>query len=76
MEKISLSDFVKKVGQARVARALRVKPSSIAKALKTKRNIEVMVSADGSCVAQEIRPFPSTSHDVQDVEQRSGAVPV
>ena len=63
MEKISLSDFVKKVGQARVARALGVKPASIAKALKARRNIEVSVETDGSCVAQEVRPFPSHSPD-------------
>ncbi len=68
MEKISLSDFVKKVGQAKVARALGVKPASIAKALKMRRNIEVAVAADGACVAQEVRPFPSHVAD-QDGKQ-------
>lgn len=74
METISLSDFVRKIGQARVARALGVKPASIAKALKTKRNIQVMVKDDGSCVAQEIRPFPSNIHDLQDAQQPIDAV--
>ena len=63
VEKISLSDFVKKVGQARVARALGVKPASIAKALKMRRSIEVTVESDGSCIAQEVRPFPSHAPD-------------
>ncbi|RRV08115.1 Cro/Cl family transcriptional regulator [Pseudomonas sp. v388] len=63
MEQISLRDFVRKVGQARVARALGVKPASIAKALKMGRNIEVTVADDGSCVASEVRPFPSNAQD-------------
>lgn len=69
MEKISLIDFVKKIGQAKVARALGVKPASIAKALKMRRNIEVAVAADGACVAQEVRPFPSHVADDQDGKQ-------
>ncbi|WP_122487772.1 Cro/CI family transcriptional regulator [Pseudomonas sp. JAI120] len=69
MEKLSLSDFVKKIGQAKVARALGVKPASIAKALKMRRNIEVTVEADGACVAQELRPFPSHVADHQDAKQ-------
>lgn len=69
MEKLSLSDFVKKIGQAKVARALGVKPASIAKALKMRRNIEVTVAADGACVAQELRPFPSHVADHKDAKQ-------
>jgi DNA-binding transcriptional regulator YdaS (Cro superfamily) len=69
VEKISLSDFVKKIGQAKVARALGVKPASIAKALKMRRNIEVAVAEDGACVAQEVRPFPSHVADDQDAKQ-------
>ncbi|WP_231906431.1 Cro/CI family transcriptional regulator [Pseudomonas sp. StFLB209] len=71
-----MSDFVRKIGQARVARALGVKPASIAKALKTKRNIQVMVEEDGSCAAQEIRPFPSNIHDLQAAQQPIDAVSV
>lgn len=69
MEKISLSDFVRKIGQARVARALGCKPASIAKAIKARRNIEVSVETDGSCVAQEVRPFPSHTPDDLELEQ-------
>lgn len=69
VEKILLCDFVKRVGQATVARALGVKPASIAKALKMRRNIEVTVAADGACFAQEVRPFPSHVADDHDGRQ-------
>ncbi|WDG80008.1 Cro/CI family transcriptional regulator [Pseudomonas chlororaphis] len=59
METLTLGDFVRKIGQARVARALGVKPASIAKAIQTRRNILVTIADDGSCVAQETRSFPS-----------------
>lgn len=58
MEVISLGAFVQKIGQARVARALGVKPASIAKALQVGRNITVVIADDGSCTAEETRPFP------------------
>lgn len=59
MEKISLRNFVLKIGQARAARALSAKPSSIAKAIRTGRAIIVTVNDDGSCSGEETRPFPS-----------------
>lgn len=59
MEVLALGEFVRKIGQARVARALGVKPASIAKAIQTGRNIKVTISDDGSCAALETRPFPS-----------------
>ncbi|UBM24219.1 Cro/CI family transcriptional regulator [Pseudomonas sp. p1(2021b)] len=70
METIPLGEFVQKIGQARVARALHVKPASIAKALKTRRNITVSIADDGSCTAQETRPFPcqESSRPIQDIE--------
>lgn len=58
MEVISLGAFVQKIGQAGVARSLGVKPASIAKALQVGRNITVVIADDGSCTAQETRPFP------------------
>ncbi|SEI41703.1 Cro protein [Azotobacter beijerinckii] len=63
MEKISLPDLVAKKGQASVARALGVSPASIAKAISAGRNIVVTVQDDGSCEAQETRPFPSQKND-------------
>ena len=65
MENVSLDELVSKLGQARVARALGVKPASIAKAIRIRRNIMVMVNDDGSCIAQEIRPFPSKVQERQ-----------
>ncbi|MBA6102475.1 Cro/Cl family transcriptional regulator [Pseudomonas monteilii] len=58
VEVLTLGAFVQKIGQARVARALGVKPASIAKAIQAGRNITVEVADDGSCTAQETRPFP------------------
>lgn len=58
VEVLTLSAFVQKIGQARVARALGVKPASIAKALQAGRNIKVEIAEDGSCTALETRPFP------------------
>lgn len=62
MEKVSLSDLVAKRGQASVARALGVKPASVAKAIRTGRNIVVTIAEDGSWTAVETRPFPSQDH--------------
>ncbi|WP_275430986.1 Cro/CI family transcriptional regulator [Pseudomonas frederiksbergensis] len=59
---MSLSDLVQRMGQAPVARALGVKPASIAKALRTHRNITVTIGDDGSCAARETRPFPSQEY--------------
>ena len=69
MENVSLDDLVSRLGQARVARALGVKPASIAKAIRTRRSIMVMVSDDGSCIAKEIRPFPSKVQENQGVAE-------
>ena len=69
MENVSLNDLVSKLGQARVARALGVKPASIAKAIRIRRNIMVMVNDDGSCVAKEVRPFPSKVLENQDAAE-------
>lgn len=62
MEEMSLSDLVHRIGQAPVARALGVKPASIAKAIRTHRNITVTIGEDGAYVAKETRSFPSQEH--------------
>lgn len=72
MEIISLADLVSKIGQARVARELGAKPSSIAKALRARRTIIVTVKDDGSCEAQETRPFPS--HKPLSLSEQSACV--
>lgn len=72
MEEMSLSDLVQRMGQAPVARALGVKPASIAKALRTHRNITVTISDDGACAALETRPFPCQEHAVSPDGPKSG----
>lgn len=59
MEKISLPELVRKIGQAKAAYALGVEPPSIAKAIKAGRKIIVTPHEDGSYTAEEVRPFPS-----------------
>lgn len=55
-----LSEFIAQVGGCTAAaRALGVSSPAIHKALQAKRNIFVIERPDGSCVAEEIRPFPS-----------------
>jgi DNA-binding transcriptional regulator YdaS (Cro superfamily) len=59
MEEVSLGVLVIRIGQARVARALGVKPASISKAVKVGRNITVTLHGDGTFTAKELRPFPA-----------------
>lgn len=59
MEKISLPELVRRIGQAKAADELNVEPPSIAKAIKARRNIIVTVHKDGTYSAEEVRPFPS-----------------
>ena len=68
MENVPLDDLVSRLGQAQLARALGVKPASIAKAIRTRRNIMVLVNDDGSCIGKESRPFPSKAQG-QDVTE-------
>jgi hypothetical protein len=75
VEKFSLSDFVLKIGQARVARALGAKPSSIAKAIRTGRAIVVTVADDGSCKGEETRPFPCQKTTQSDCEEQPDQEP-
>ena len=75
MENVPLDDLVSRLEQARVARALGVKPASIAKAISTRRNIVVTVNDDGSYIAKEIRPFPSKAQG-QDVAEAISSSPV
>ena len=75
MENVPLEDLVSRLGQAQVARALGVKPASIAKAIRTRRNIMVLVNDDGSCIGKESRPFPSKAQG-QDVTEAISSSPV
>lgn len=59
MEKLTLSAFVGKHGQANTATMLGVRQSAINKALKYRRNIEITLHDDGLVEAEERRKFPS-----------------
>lgn len=59
MEKLTLSAFVGKHGQANTANLLGVRQSAINKALKYKRNILITLYDNGQAEAEEWRKFPS-----------------
>lgn len=59
MEKLTLSVFVGKHGQANTANLLGVRQSAINKALKYKRNIVITLHENGDVEAEEWRKFPS-----------------
>lgn len=59
MKRISLADFVSQNGQERSAAVFGVRQSAVSKALACKRDITVIIHADGQIFAEEIRPFPS-----------------
>jgi DNA-binding transcriptional LysR family regulator len=61
MKRIPLHEFAAERGQSAAASALGVSPPAITKALNAGREIIVTVLPDGSCSAQELRPFPSQS---------------
>ncbi|QCT21796.1 hypothetical protein FEM41_20125 [Jejubacter calystegiae] len=63
VQRIKLEDYAKRFGQTKTAKALGVYQSAINKALFSKRNITVIVHADGSVSAEEIKPFPSVRRD-------------
>lgn len=59
MQRISLKDFVTKVGQLKAATALRMSQGGISKALKAGREVYVTEFDDGSFEAEEVKPFPA-----------------
>ncbi|MDD2054198.1 Cro/CI family transcriptional regulator [Pseudomonas putida] len=59
MKETPLVKFVAEKGQSEAARLLCVTAPAIHKALAAKRDIRVLELADGSYLANELRPFPS-----------------
>lgn len=59
MEKLTLSDFVGKHGQANTANMLGVRQSAIHKALKYRRKISITLHENGDVEAEEWKEFPS-----------------
>lgn len=63
-QRIKLKDYARRFGQTKAAQDLGVYQSAIFKALTAKRNITVIVHADGSISAEELKPFPSTRREI------------
>lgn len=59
MNQVTLPELVAEKGQSAAAKALGVSAPAISKALSAERTIIVTVHPDGTCEAQEMRPFPS-----------------
>ena len=59
MSRITLKQFAVEKGQTRAASLLGMSQGALNKALRVGRNIFVTELADGSFVAEEVRPFPS-----------------
>lgn len=59
MNQIPLAELVAEKGQVAAARLLGVSAAAISKAIKSGRNIQLTFHANGSCVAQELKPFPA-----------------
>ncbi|WP_312669701.1 Cro/CI family transcriptional regulator [Stutzerimonas nitrititolerans] len=60
MKKFSLGEYLANEGtQQRLADALGVQQSAVSQMVRSGRNIEITVHADGSIEANEIRPIPA-----------------
>lgn len=61
MRRITLSQFADEQGQTRAACLLGMTQGALNKAIRVGRSIFVSEGADGSFVAEELRPFPVQS---------------
>lgn len=60
MKTISLSKYLAEEGtQQQLADALGIQQSAVSQMVRSGRNIEVTIHADGSIEANEIRPIPA-----------------
>lgn len=62
MKKVTLADYVKENGQAKVADIIGVHQTAISKAVRVGRKIFITTLPDGKVVAEEHRPFPSSKN--------------
>ena len=62
-QRIKLNEYAQRFGQTKAAQDLGVYQSAIFKALTAKRDITVIVHADGCVSAEELKPFPSIRRD-------------
>jgi DNA-binding transcriptional ArsR family regulator len=58
MKRIPLSEYVSEHGQTKTATDLGMYQSAVSKALKSGRNVTVLVYENGKVEAEEHRPFP------------------
>lgn len=54
-----LNEFADEKGQVLAASLLGMSQGALSKALRVGRDVFVTESRDGTCKAQEVRPFPS-----------------
>ncbi|HCM6144865.1 Cro/CI family transcriptional regulator [Klebsiella aerogenes] len=62
-QRIKLKDYAQRFGQTKAAQDLGVYQSAIFKAITSKRDITVIVHADGSVSAEELKSFPSNRRE-------------
>ena len=67
MSKITLKEFAEREGQANAAMRLGVRQSAVSKALRARRKIFVVIHADGSVEAEEVKPFPNSKSETMNV---------
>lgn len=59
MKRKPLSKFAEEKGQVQAAALLGLSQGALSKALRVGREVFVTELRDGTCSAQEVRPFPS-----------------
>lgn len=58
-QRLKFKDYAKRFGQTKTANDLGVYQSAINEAIFSQRDITVIIHADSSVSAEEIKPFPS-----------------
>lgn len=59
MSRMSLAEYAKIHGQAKTANDFGVIQCAVSKAIRSGRDIFVIIQQDGSVKGEEVRPFPS-----------------
>ncbi|MDM3114233.1 Cro/CI family transcriptional regulator [Citrobacter sp. Cf128] len=67
MSRMSLAEYAKIHGQAKTANDFGVIQCAISKAIRSGRDIFVIIQQDGSVKGEEVRPFPSHKKNAQHV---------
>ncbi|MGF6595172.1 Cro/CI family transcriptional regulator [Pseudomonas sp. 2835] len=59
MNRIHIKEFAAKHGQTEAAVLLGMTQGALSKAIRVGRDVYVTEHEDGTCTAEEVRPFPS-----------------